>query len=173
MLSAVLQIGAHVGIGIASPDLVVKGALEFEAGLGAGVFANVAELVTNVTFSDDSEDECEMRVEELYVFAVGAAAGASVRLDETVWGPNPQTKVPVFETKFTEVCASSRLATPTISQTPDITAADVKRQLEPTVVSTEVTYTGVACRSQGIANCPVSLQSTTKYTSTLSLNYCR
>ncbi|RKL33536.1 hypothetical protein BFJ72_g10052 [Fusarium proliferatum] len=173
VFKAVLRVGVKAGFEIASPEVSIAGKTIFNVGGGVevGVFANIAELITNVTLSTDDDDECSLRVEEVYQIAVGAAAGASVAIDDITWGPVPETEIPVFYTTLGHACASQRSSDASLSVTTS-PALEVKgkrddeAEMETTTISTKATFVVVACQSEGLVNCPMSLQTTSKYTTT-------
>ncbi|KAK6838094.1 hypothetical protein PG987_006375 [Apiospora arundinis] len=167
-----------------TPETGIPG-LEASAGIEVGVFAHVAEFVTNVTVPSSNPDrkdhgDCALRVMESYQLAIGAAAGATVAIAGEKWGPVPQTVVPIFYTTLAGACAASHAAQPTTTTVTTTAAAAVVPPVAPrqktgdgdlktTTLTTKVVFTGVACRSPGLVNCPVSLQKTTKATSTRTL----
>ncbi|KAK7937208.1 uncharacterized protein PG986_014076 [Apiospora aurea] len=178
ILKAVLRLGAHAGIKIETPDTGIPG-LEASAGIEVGVFAHVAEFVTNITGPSNSpkrndhhdDKDCVLRVEESYQLAIGAAAGATVAIAGEKWGPVPQTIVPVFYTTLADACATSQPATITTSVpaiAPRQTGAE-SGELKTTTITTKDVFTGVACQSPELVNCPASLQKTTKTTRTRTL----
>ncbi|KAI1049173.1 hypothetical protein LB506_004656 [Fusarium annulatum] len=173
VFKAVLRVGVKAGFEIASPEVSIAGKTIFNVGGGVevGVFANIAELITNVTLSTDEDDDCSLRVEEVYQIAVGAAAGASVAIDDMTWGPVPETEIPVFYTTLGHACASQRSSDASLSATtsPALEARDMnddEGEMETTTISTKATFVVVACQSEGLVNCPMSLQTTSKYTTT-------
>ncbi|KAG4267319.1 hypothetical protein FPRO04_04931 [Fusarium proliferatum] len=173
VFKAVLRVGVKAGFEIASPEVSIAGKTIFNVGGGVevGVFANIAELITNVTLSTDEDDDCSLRVEEVYQIAVGAAAGASVAIDDMTWGPVPETEIPVFYTTLGHACASQRSSDASLSVTTS-PALEVREknddevEMETTTISTKATFVVVACQSEGLVNCPMSLQTTSKYTTT-------
>ncbi|KAK8091454.1 hypothetical protein PG997_001815 [Apiospora hydei] len=180
ILKAVLRLGAHAGIKIETPDTGIPG-LEASAGIEVGVFAHVAEFVTNITGPSTipnrrnehhhDDKDCVLRVEESYQLAIGAAAGATVAIAGEKWGPVPQTIVPIFYTTLADACATSQPATITTSVpaiAPRQTGAE-SGELKTTTITTKDVFTGVACQSPELVNCPASLQKTTKTTSTRTL----
>ncbi|QGI84881.1 hypothetical protein CEK26_011605 [Fusarium fujikuroi] len=173
VFKAVLRVGVKAGFEIASPEVSIAGKTIFNVGGGVevGVFANIAELITNVTLSTDEDDDCSLRVEEVYQIAVGAAAGASVAIDDITWGPMPETEIPVFYTTLGHACASQRSSDASLSVTTSPALEerginDDEGEMETTTISTKATFIVVACQSEGLVNCPMSLQTTSKYTTT-------
>ncbi|KAF5684319.1 hypothetical protein FCIRC_4023 [Fusarium circinatum] len=173
VFKAVLRVGVKAGFEIASPEVSIAGKTIAHVGGGieVGVFANIAELITNVTLSTDEDDDCSLRVEEVYQLAVGAAAGASVAIDDITWGPVPETEIPVFYTTLGHACASQRSSDASLSITtsPALQVRgknDDEVEIETTTISTKATFVVVACQSEGLVNCPMSLQTTSKYTTT-------
>ncbi|RBQ78478.1 hypothetical protein FVER14953_07659 [Fusarium verticillioides] len=173
VFKAVLRVGVKAGFEIASPEVSVAGKTIAHVGGGVevGVFANIAELITNVTISTDEDDDCSLRVEEVYQLAVGAAAGASIAIDDITWGPVPETEIPVFYTTLGHACISQRTSDASLSITtsPALRVRgnnDEEDEMETTTISTKATFTVVACQSEGLVNCPMSLQTTSKYTTT-------
>ncbi|KAF2795410.1 hypothetical protein K505DRAFT_373905 [Melanomma pulvis-pyrius CBS 109.77] len=170
VLSAILRVGAQFGLEIVTP-LVPPPLPSMSGGIEVGIFANVAEFVTNVTVAP-KDDECELRVVQGYQFAIGAAAGATVAIAKEEYGPAVETSVPIFYTEIADVCAIKGKPTPTLTPTAAVTPrADALRRadLTTTTISTAVKYTGVACVQPTLVNCPVSLQTTTQYTVTKTL----
>ncbi|KAK2042006.1 hypothetical protein LZ31DRAFT_624722 [Colletotrichum somersetense] len=187
-LKAVLRVGVSAGIQLSTPvdsrelelfnkTLTIPGA---SAGVEVGVFANVAELSTNVTAAlaapgdgGDDDGSCALRAVNAFQIALGAAAGASVRIGDRVWGPVPSTQVAVFYTTLGGACASRRVTTPsattaTVTATTTTTAVD-KRDGEPlttTTLSEKVTYTAIECLTTGLVNCPPQLQTLRKFVAT-------
>ncbi|KAF4336782.1 hypothetical protein FBEOM_9339 [Fusarium beomiforme] len=176
VFKAILRVGVQAGVEIASPEISVAGKDIARVGAGAevGVYANIAELITNVTLSLDEDDECSLRVEEAYQFAIGAVAGASIVIQEYTWGPVPETEVPIFYTTLADACAVARNSGTISASQVAITSAPLQardddeddNELETTTISTKATFTVVACESEGLVNCPASLQKTSKYTTT-------
>jgi hypothetical protein len=168
VLSATLRIGAQVGFEITTGAAIgvfpaVSGGIE------VGVFANIAELITNVTVASD-DDECDVRVVQGYQFALGAQAGATVMVKTEEYGPAYETSVPIWYTELADVCGIKGKSTPT--PTPAVTPRAIANRVAEyttTTLTTPVTYTGVACMESTLVDCPVSLQTTTQYTSTKTL----
>jgi hypothetical protein len=164
VVKAVLRIGIHSGLEIASPlD-------KFSAGVEVGVFANVAEFVTNVTAAPDGDSSgCELRIMQSYQLALGAAAGASVAVGTQRWGPTPETQIPIWYTTLADVCAIQGRSTAAATSTTAAVTARAEAgegDLIVTTITTEVIYTAVACKSTGLVDCPASLQATSKFTTT-------
>ncbi|TDZ35747.1 hypothetical protein C8035_v007182 [Colletotrichum spinosum] len=176
VLKAVLRIGINAGIEVASPvdgrdftafdrNVTVPGA---SAGVEVAVFANIAELSTNVTARAEADGTgCALRAVNAYQFALGAAAGASVAIGHRVWGPTPGTQVPIFYTTLADGCASRRAPTATLAT---VSAAPMKGkredELTTTTLRTRATYTGVECLTTGLVNCPPALQTLRKFVAT-------
>ncbi|KAK1724172.1 uncharacterized protein BDZ83DRAFT_579135 [Colletotrichum acutatum] len=163
-LKAILRAGFSAGIEISSPvdskeielfnnTIKVPGA---SAGIEVSVFANIAELSTGVTaLSTPDEDGCVLRAVNAYQFALGAAAGASVQIGDRIWGPVPNTQIPLFYTTLGDACASTRVPTTTAT-----------KELTTTTLSKKVTYTGIECLTTGLINCPPQLQTLRKFVAT-------
>ncbi|KAK1994781.1 hypothetical protein LX36DRAFT_726684 [Colletotrichum falcatum] len=177
-LKAVLRVGVSAGIQLSTPvegreleifnkSLSVPGA---SAGVEVGVFANVAELSTNVTAAPaapgdaDDDDGCALRAVNAYQFALGAAAGASVRIGDRVWGPVPSTQVAIFYTTLGDGCASRR-EVPSLPATAASVAATATA-MTTTTLSQKVTYTAIECLTTGLVNCPPQLQTLRKFVAT-------
>ncbi|KAK2733931.1 hypothetical protein FQN57_001914 [Myotisia sp. PD_48] len=167
VFSAILRIGIYTGLSLRSDSLLST--VDISGGIEVVVFADVAEFTTNVTVVPQDED-CKLRVIQAYQLGLGAEAGASVAIEQNTWGPVPETKIPIWYTTMADICAIS--GEPTSTSTPTVTARAIAGRQEDltTMTLTEVfTYTGVACQSPGLQNCPASLQETTqaKVTSTI------
>ncbi|KAI3587352.1 hypothetical protein IWW34DRAFT_643093 [Fusarium oxysporum f. sp. albedinis] len=167
VFKAVLRVGVKAGFEIASPEVSIAGKTIFHVGGGVevGVFANIAELITNVTLSTDEDNDCSLRVEEVYQLAVGAAAGASVAIDDITWGPMPETEIPVFYTTLGHACASQRSSDASLSITTSPTLEvrgknDDEVEMETTTISSKATFVVVACQSEGLADFPESVSHT-------------
>ncbi|KAH7226921.1 hypothetical protein BKA60DRAFT_446388 [Fusarium oxysporum] len=167
VFKAVLRVGVKAGFEIASPEVSIAGKTIFHVGGGVevGVFANIAELITNVTLSTDEDNDCSLRVEEVYQLAVGAAAGASVAIDDITWGPMPETEIPVFYTTLGHACASQRSSDVSlpITTSPALEVRgknDDEVEMETTTISTKATFVVVACQSEGLADFPESVSHT-------------
>lgn len=111
-----------------------------------------------------------MTIVEVYEFAIGADAGATLALGDHTWGPTPDTTLPIFYTTLADACATR--GTPTESPSPTAIQRKNKRLFsdsDTTVLTKTDTYTAVACASRGLINCPASLQSTSLATVTSTL----
>jgi hypothetical protein len=176
VFKAALRVGIQVGFEISSSDVSIAGKDIFHIGAGIemGVYANIAELITNVTLSTDEDDQCNLRVEEAYRLAVGAAAGASIAIEDITWGPAVETEVPIFYTTLAQACVVQRSSGATSASQAALTSAALvirsededEAEMETTTMSEEATFIAVACGSQGLVNCPASLQTTSRYTTT-------
>ena len=176
VFKAVLRVGIQAGFEISSSGVSIAGKDIFRVGAGIemGVYANIAELITNVTFSMDEDDRCNLRVEEAYRFAVGAASGASIAIEDLTWGPAVETEVPIFYTTLAQACAVQRSSAVVSASQESLTSAALvtrgedgdETEMETTTISEEATFIAVACESEGLVNCPASLQTTSKYTTT-------
>lgn len=186
VLKAILRVGISAGIEISSPvdsteleifdqEIKIPGA---SAGIQVGVFANIAELSTNVTAlsspdpAADGDGGCLLRAVNAYQFALGAAAGASVQIGDRIWGPVPNTQIPIFYTTLADGCASRRAPPPTTavasvsSSATASTRAEGDEELTTTTLSKKVTYTGIECLTTGLVNCPPQLQTLRKFVAT-------
>ncbi|KAF2279884.1 uncharacterized protein EI97DRAFT_390529 [Westerdykella ornata] len=173
VFSATLRVGVHAGFQLVSPSIpeftLFDRTVALDSvggGIEVGVFANVAEFITNVTFAP--EEDCKLQVVQSYQLALGAAAGATIAIGDNTWGPMATTSVPIFYTEIGELCAAQKTAsaTPTITPTP---AVRPRQDLTTTTVTTKVTYTGVSCMTPGLVNCPASAQSTTQSVETRTI----
>ncbi|RSM12457.1 hypothetical protein CDV31_006298 [Fusarium ambrosium] len=175
VFKAILRVGVQAGFEVGSSDLTILG--KDVAKVGAGVemvlYANIAEFITNVTLSMDEDDDCRLHVEEGYQLAVGLERGASVAIQNATWGPVLETETPIFYTTLAEACAIQRSRDTPSAAEATITSAVLEARdededqsgMETTTISTKETFVVVACPS-GLINCPVSLQTTSKYTTT-------
>ncbi|KAJ5945507.1 hypothetical protein N7454_002346 [Penicillium verhagenii] len=161
-IQAILSLQASLGVNVYSKqeDLLDT---SFSAGVGADIFAYVADFQLEVDGSTTADDgDCELAVVAEYTMAVGAAAGATVAIDAIAWGPSPNTTIPVWYTTLASICATSKTSSATTSAV--ITARaelGARDDSTTTTISTTESYTIVNCQSQGLVNCPVTLQSTT------------
>jgi hypothetical protein len=132
------------------------------AGIEARVYANVAEFGTNISSQIavlDAPQGCLLHVVQDYKLAVGAAAGATVELLGNTFGPTPATEIPIYYTTLAAACITkSKLGKVTTTNAVSQVARrdDVSYSTATTV--TQVTYQVNACISQGLINCPASLQ---------------
>ncbi|KAM0385100.1 hypothetical protein ACHAQC_011722 [Fusarium culmorum] len=154
VFKAVLRVGIQVGFEISSSDVSIAGKDIFRIGAGieTGVYANIAELITNVTLSTEEDDQCGLRVEEAYQLAVGAAAGASVAIEDIAWGPAVETEVPIFYTTLAQACAVQRSSGAISASQATLTSAALairgededEAEMETTTISEEATFIAVA-----------------------------
>lgn len=166
----------HTGVAL-NVDSILQSVpwIDVSAGAEAMVYADLAEFTTNITAVPEGDDsDCQIRVQQAYQLALGAAAGATLAVGPETWGPDPSTKVPIFYTTLADVCATSvsktastSLVTPTAS-TP-LVSARADDGMTTTTLSEEVIFTGLVCLQTGLAECPLSLRSTTKVISTRTL----
>lgn len=176
VMKAVLRVGINAGIEISSPidskeieffnkTVTIPGA---SAGIEVAVFANIAELSTNVTVLPEAdEDGCVLRAVNAYQLALGAAAGASVEIGDRIWGPTPNTQIPIFFTTLADGCAQKRVPTTTVATVSATTTSKAKRDdLTTTTLEKKVTYTGIECLTTGLVNCPPALQTLRKFVAT-------
>jgi hypothetical protein len=173
VFSAVLRVGVHAGFQLASPAIPSITVFDTTVtipsvggGIEVGVFANVAEFITNVTYAP--EEECQLKVVQSYQLALGAAAGATIALGTNTWGPVAATSVPIWNTVLAEACAIQKTAssTPLVTATP---APERRQDLTATTITTSIIHTGVSCITPGLINCPASAQATTQYTETTTI----
>ncbi|KAI0441213.1 hypothetical protein F4803DRAFT_552297 [Xylaria telfairii] len=170
-LKARLRVGMHAGIsqefGESIPFLTVS------TGTEVLVYADLAEFTTNITVVPEGDDSgCQLRVQQAYQLALGAAAGATLAIGPQTWGPDPSTKIPIFYTTLADECAESVTRTTSIiaitTPTPTLAARTGKNMTTTTLID-DITFTGLVCVSTGLSECPASLQSTTKVISTRTL----
>ncbi|KAF2964160.1 hypothetical protein GQX73_g9414 [Xylaria multiplex] len=171
VLTATLRVGMHAGVSVENDQLSTF--LSVSTGAEVLVYADLAEFTTNITAVPDGDNsDCQLRVQQVYQLALGAAAGATLVVGPETWGPNPSTNIPIFYTTLADECAKSvpKTSSATIITTPIPTvAARADASMTTTTISDEVTFTGLVCISTGLAECPGSLQSTAKVTSTRTL----
>ncbi|KAL5409184.1 hypothetical protein PMIN03_006114 [Paraphaeosphaeria minitans] len=173
VLSAILRIGIHCGIEVATPGTpnativnIPLGTPEVKGGIEVGVYANLAEFTTNVTVAPDDAD-CDIHVLQEYQIALGAVAGASVVFDTDTWGPVAATSIPIWTTALAKVCVHKPTSPATIAASPKLTSEPAQKRAdedesETVTTKTKITHTGVQCRTSVIGNCPNSLQLTTQ-----------
>ncbi|KAI1757560.1 hypothetical protein F4782DRAFT_479074 [Xylaria castorea] len=171
VLTARLRVGMHAGISQEFDQPVWFGPVS--TGTEVLVYADLAEFTTNITAVPEGDDsDCQLRVQQVYQLALGAAAGATLAFRQHTWGPDPSTKIPIFYTTLADECAKS--VTKTISTAVIITpkstvAARADKKLTTTTLTDEATFTGLVCVSTGLSECPASLQSTAQVISTRTL----
>ncbi|KAI6753808.1 hypothetical protein HG531_005977 [Fusarium graminearum] len=170
VFKAVLRVGIQAGFEISSSDVSIAGKDIFRIGAGieTGVYANIAELITNVTLSTEEDDQCGLRVEEAYQLAVGAAAGASVTIKDITWGPAVETEVPIFYTTLAQACAVQRSSGAISASQATLTSAALairgededEAEMETTTISEEATFIAVAFPTDSEAFFPESVRFT-------------
>ncbi|KFY32389.1 hypothetical protein V493_00239 [Pseudogymnoascus sp. VKM F-4281 (FW-2241)] len=167
VLTAVLRLGIRSGLELGTPTrLIATIPVDFSAGIEAGVWADVAQFVTNVTAVPESED-CALQVVEEYSMLVGANAGATLAMGEHSWGPAPSTQIPIWYTTLLDICAGTKTAAASASTV--MSAAVVRRDEGMTTTSTVITRTAIVCLATGLVNCPASLQSAVRNVVTSTL----
>lgn len=176
VIRAVLQLSLRAGFAleadlIPGPD-VELGPFNTEdfkaaAGLETRVYANIAELKTNITFGDD--DDCDLRVQQAFQLAVGAAAGAYVGIGNRTWGPMPETEVPMFPTTFAGECVTKTKIEPKTTGIVEPRAPEDDSDLTTTTLTREATYTAVQCGETGAINCPANKETYREYAATETL----
>ena len=171
----------HAGFEITSeyllPDLpTIEGEwrekTKFKAGVEVGVFAAIAELLTNITGGAllAAEDGCALKIVEEYTLALGAVAGATLAVGDHTWGPQPNTTIPVFYTTLADVCAVTAKATPTATSSQAVSARQAAGpKLVTTTLSTTLLLTNVGCADPTVISCPAAQQTTTIQTTTKTL----
>lgn len=176
-LDATLRLGVTAGLNM-SEDL--GDVIKLGAGASALVYTDLAHFNTNITFPISTElstrdDDCLLRVVESYELGLGAQAGAFVQFMEDTWGPTPETSIQIFYTTLFSACAASpaeetsTLAALAGSETTAALLAD-RDDLTTSPVSTTYTITNIICMSEGLRNCPASLQSTVQVTLDSTMN---
>ncbi|KAL7900997.1 hypothetical protein HDV63DRAFT_96098 [Trichoderma sp. SZMC 28014] len=176
VLKAILRLEARIGISLHDLPSPSKD-VDVGAGVEARIYANIAELVTNITLGevdslkkrDNGSDNCRLSIAQAYTFGIGAGAGASLVVLGNSWGPTPETEIPIFYTTLAQACVVTS-ASSTISATtaaPSSTNAVAKRSVTSTVATETQIVT--LCASPGLINCPASLQSLTKNVVTRTL----
>ena len=178
VLRAVLQLSLHAGFSIDTPELDLSGIggpdFKASAGLEASVYVNVADFKTNLTTSSSKEDDCAFFIEQSFQFAVGAAAGAYVGIGDQIWGPQPETEIPLFPTTFTGAClpqaTSLSVAARLEAKSPQGEHAAVEDgSLTTTTLRKEVTYTARLCGETGAINCPANRETLREHVETETL----
>ncbi len=155
-LSGSLRVGIHAGVGF-EIDLIPD-MLDVKAGLGAGIYANVAEFTATGT-ANGSNENCDLALVEGFTIALGAQAGATVAFDDTTWGPTPETETPIWYTELATACATLR-SSPTSPSSAVITARQAGGSASVGATTKDTTYSIVSCTKTGLINCPVSDQTT-------------
>ncbi|KAL2128585.1 hypothetical protein VTI74DRAFT_8998 [Chaetomium olivicolor] len=185
-LKAVLRVGMHAGFEVSTgalsqaADLLkpfhLDDDLNFSMGVEFGVFAHVAEFLTNITGGTqlaEQEKGCGIKIVEEYTLALGAMAGATLAFREHTWGPQPNTTIPIFYTTLADVCAVRVDAKTTPPASPTTATTLARRQVDPnlttTVISTTALLTAIGCASPNMVVCPASLQTTTIQTTTKTM----
>lgn len=178
MLKAILRVGMHAGLTLSTPDWktfitsfsfsdAVADILDVSAGMEMGVFAHIAEFVTNITAGTALEEEegCKFKLVEEYTLGIGAHAGATVQLLGETWGPQPSFTLPIFYTTLLDACATAAETTPTPT-------AQIEARQDPNVETRTLTSTerlsAVGCPPSAGPLCPVHLQTTRVQTTTLT-----
>ncbi|KAJ5656691.1 hypothetical protein N7507_008641 [Penicillium longicatenatum] len=161
-LQAILSLKASLGVDMSSSSL--EDVVTFSAGVEADVFAYVADFLLQVNGSTAVDDgDCELAAVAEYTMAFGAAAGATVAVEEYSWGPSPNTTVPVWYTTLASVCATSKASSTTSAMITARAELNARDDVSTAAVSSTESYTIVNCLSSGLINCPVNLQNTTSY----------
>ncbi|KAI1734606.1 hypothetical protein F4680DRAFT_337022 [Xylaria scruposa] len=170
VLTAKLRVGMHAGV---SQKFDQVGSFEVGVGAEVLVYADLAEFTTNITAVPEGDDsDCQLRVQQAYQLALGAAAGATLTFEDHSWGPDPSTKIPIFYTTLADECAKSvtRTTSTAVIITPtSMVAVRADGTLTTTTLTEKATFTGLVCISTGLSECPASLQSTATVTSTRTL----
>jgi hypothetical protein len=200
VLKGVLRVGLKLGLEVGTGGIASaldKTPFNFEAGIVAEVFANVAEFITNVTGPTlsskpkDNKSPCSLSVIEQYQFALGAAAGATVAVGFQTWGPVASESTPLFYTTLSSACAMQKSPPPvsradTVSPTAPTSGGTglTPRQAIPTAPTsparptaalstfaskTTLHFTAQSCKSSGLINCPASLQVSSTYKTIVTL----
>ncbi|KAM9880718.1 hypothetical protein BJF96_g4671 [Verticillium dahliae] len=190
---ALLRVAIHAGLELHTPFLPDLSAGDFElpsagGGIEVAVWANLADLRTSIitgsTDSDvrqrddddqddhDEEDEdCRLRVRQEFVFALGAAAGATVAIMGQTWGPAPSTEIPIWYTTLADECVVSPKATAASTSRLGERQDDEEDEEDrtTTTLTKETVFTALECISIGLMNCPASLQSLREVTEVQTL----
>lgn len=174
-MTATLRLSAKAGILLISPELPSITVFNHSVpsvggGIVAQVYADVAELVANVSTAPQG-DVCDFRMLAGYTFNVAAGAGATLTMDTYTWGPAIFTSTPIYYTTLADICVTKASSTTTSTAASTATSGFLAKRagLTTTTLTTTQIYTGVNCESSGLINCPASLQMTLKSTSTLTL----
>lgn len=164
-IQALLSLKSSLGVEVNTPD-TSEYKFEFNAGIETDVFAYVADFLMQVNGSTAVDnDDCELAAVAEYTFAVGAAAGATLAIDQSYsWGPSPNTTIPVWYTTLASICAATKTVTTTAASVITARAALGPRDDSSlTTTTSTTTYQIVNCMSSGLINCPINLQNTTTY----------
>ena len=89
VFTALLRLGLQAGLDIGAPPVTIGGLSfgTFSSGAEVGIWLNLAEFITNVTVAPEGDASgCELLVEEVYSFAIGAQAGAALAILDHAWG---------------------------------------------------------------------------------------
>ncbi|PCG97964.1 Hypothetical protein PENO1_022770 [Penicillium occitanis (nom. inval.)] len=167
-IQALLSLKASLGVEVNTLDIYD---FEFNTGIETDVFAYVADFLVQVNGSTAATDngDCELAAVAEYTFAVGAAAGATLAIDSYLWGPSPNTTIPVWYTTLASLCATTKTVTSTAASV--ITArAELGQRDDSSLTTTTLTttYQIVNCVSSGLINCPINLQNTTIYSAVVT-----
>ena len=139
-------------------------------GIVAQVFADISQVVANIS-TPSQGDGCDFDMVALYGFNIGAGVGATFTLDSHTWGPDMSTSTAIYYTTMPSLCATKANSTTSSATATSTTTGGflAKRDLTTTTLSTTQIFSGVGCESPGLVNCPGSLQTTLKSTSTITL----
>lgn len=147
-LSTILRVGAHVDLQLDND--VVRTICEFSdfafgkgcgVGLETSIYANIAEVVTNVTVAN--EDGCELAVGQEYSMALGAKAGATAHVGDLSVGPSGERKTVIWATTMDSKCGISS-EIPTLIASATSSAYVERREATATSVVTMKTETSGA-----------------------------
>ncbi|EFX02633.1 hypothetical protein CMQ_2562 [Grosmannia clavigera kw1407] len=173
-INAVLRVGVHAGLFLDIDPIKSLDLFHFAAGVDSVLFADVANITTSIAASSNhsaADDlgvdlvDCVLTAEEIYEFAIGAGAGASLVIADNSWGIGPTTVLPVWYTTVAQCATSTSNGTALTSASATATPAPAVRRADDSSVTSTIrttfTFSAVGCRSAGIINCPASLQTTT------------
>jgi hypothetical protein len=127
------------------------------------VYANIAELTTNVTANTADDAECALDVVQEYQFVLGIAAGATADLAGNVWGPTGTAEKALFATTLASACA---IDGPRPQRTAAIAVREPQNRDPKTTTTTltrKQTYTASLCETN-LVDCPASLLTVQKIT---------
>ncbi|RAO67458.1 uncharacterized protein BHQ10_003470 [Talaromyces amestolkiae] len=164
-IQALLSLKASLGVHVNLPDTSAF-TFAFDAGIESDVFAYVADFLMQVNGSTTADDDdCKLAAVAEYTFAVGAAAGATLAIDQShSWGPSPDTTIPVWYTTLASICAATKTVASTAASVITARAELGQRDTSSlTTTTSTTTYQIVNCLSAGLINCPINLQNTTTY----------